>query len=138
MNKRVKLAIPMFVLAFAAGCSSMDSGQIVTGERRDSIDTDQVTLYETAPVNYRILAMISARSTENIGNSAERKQQAIDQLKQRAAAMGANGILIYSMAGETDMPDRVVYNTFTGGGVVVTEEEKPKTVFGRAIYVADK
>ncbi len=138
MNKRLKLALPILMLASVAGCSSMDSAQIVTGERRDSIDTDQVILYETAPVNYRILAMISARSTENIGASEERKQQAIEQLKARAAAMGANGVLIYSMAGATDMPDRVVYNTFTGGGVVVTDDEKPKTVFGRAIYVTDK
>ncbi|WP_417761190.1 hypothetical protein [Shewanella sp.] len=138
MNKRLKLALAILMLASVAGCSSMDSAQIVTGERRDSIDTDQVVLYETAPANYRILAMISARSAENIGNSDERKQQAIEYLKQRAAAMGANGILIYSMAGDTDIADRVVYNTFTGGGVVVTDEEKPKTVFGRAIYVADK
>lgn len=109
------------------GCASGSS--ILVGEAREPIDPATVSLYVEPPETFEIIALVNASSDAGLT-----KQNSIDyaikELKNQAAKLGANGVLL----GATGTNNSVMLG---GQGtdyqylIPVSEQ----TVSGQAIYV---
>ena len=73
------------------GCAS--SSVIVTGTPRTPIDVSSVKLYLEAPEKYEVIGQITAYSDSGWTRQGS-VDYAIGELKKRAAALGANGVII--------------------------------------------
>ncbi|MBS0225795.1 MAG: hypothetical protein JSS25_05580 [Proteobacteria bacterium] len=92
-----------------AGCAT--SSHVLTGVARPAISPDQVKLYSEPPQGrYEQIAVIDAISSQSFAFSSQQKtDKVIARLKEEAAKLGANGILLQGIASET-----------TGGGTGVS------------------
>ncbi|MBS0215208.1 MAG: hypothetical protein JSR50_05555 [Proteobacteria bacterium] len=92
-----------------AGCAT--SSHVLTGVTRPAITPDQVKLYSEPPQGrYEQIAVIDAISSQSFAFSSQQKtDKVIARLKEEAAKLGANGIILQGIASET-----------TGGGTGVS------------------
>lgn len=82
------LALP--VLLF--GCSS--GSHVVTGQQMPELEVEQVTIYEEAPAfDYKVIGTVKA-SSDNGFTEDSRKEKATQELKEQAAKIGANGVIL--------------------------------------------
>jgi len=81
------------VLALLSACST--SSRQIVGEKRTPISPEQVTIYREKPANYEQIAFIQASSKNSLAFGDQAMQNVIiDRLKQEAANLGANGVLL--------------------------------------------
>jgi hypothetical protein len=81
------------LLMALTGCST--SSNVVTGEPRDPIDPADVKIYRTEPEAFEEIAIVEATSKGSIEFTEQGKiDLAIERIKEEAAALGANGILL--------------------------------------------
>jgi hypothetical protein len=122
--------IIFFLIAiYMAACASGSS--IVVGEVRAPIDPDQVKLYLQAPANFEIIGIVNASSDAGWTEQGS-LDYAVQELKNQAAKLGANGVFIETTGDQT--------STIIGGqgtdylyAIPVTA----KTVSGKAIFVIE-
>lgn len=117
-----------------AGCVNTLGTHLVTGQTRPATDVSDVVLYATAPADYVVIGQVGARST--IFSSEQVKtDKAVARLKEEAAEMGANGILLQveNPASLGKRPGIVVTPDKIGG--FVTDQNHDVLVSGQAIYV---
>jgi hypothetical protein len=115
-SHRSALAIlAMAVLALTA-CAS--GSAIVTGTKRAPIKPEQVRLYLDTPTAFETIGLVSATSDAGL-NEQDSVNFAIKELKNQAAKLGANGVLLLSTGDST---------ATVAGGV-------GKSVQGKAIFV---
>ena len=82
------LALP--VLLF--GCSS--GSHVVTGQQMPELEVEQVTIFEQAPTfDYKVVGTVKA-SSDNGFTEDSRKEKATQELKEQAAKIGANGVIL--------------------------------------------
>jgi hypothetical protein len=88
-----KVFTPLFLsgLILAAGCAS--GTHTVTGRLRPQVDSDTVVVYQSFPAHARIIGTVSAVSYHGL-TLAQADADALNILKQQAAGLGANGIVI--------------------------------------------
>ena len=84
-------------VAFAgliAGCAA--SSHVLVGTARPPISPDQVKIYLHAPAKYEEVAVIdaSSRGGEPAFTEQQKMNRVIDRLKNQAAKLGANGVLL--------------------------------------------
>ena len=118
---------PIFVvfLAILTACSSTSS--VVTGIQREPISPDEVTVYLTAPEVFEEVAMLSADSSNSWAMTNQGKTDvAIKRLKEEAAKLGANGVLLSGVEDETGA------SVYSSGVLVPTKHKSAKAI---AIYV---
>ncbi|MBW8824182.1 MAG: hypothetical protein JF567_08155 [Xanthomonadales bacterium] len=91
-----------------AGCAT--SSHVLTGTARPAISPDQVKLYSAPPGGrYEQIAVIDAISSQSLAVTSQQKSdKVVARLKEEAAKLGANGIILQGIANET-----------SGGGVSV-------------------
>ena len=119
----------MFLIAilFLAGCASGSS--IVVGETKEAIDPSQVKLYLETPDIYEVIGIVTASSDAG-WTEQDSVDYAVEELKNLAAKLGANGVLIESTGSQN--------STVVGGygtGYLYTIPVTAKSVTGKAIYV---
>lgn len=130
-----------FVLltSFALLATACASSHVMLGEARPAISPDQVKLYLRAPAKYSEIALLDASSRGSFAVSQQGKtNKAIERLKEEAAELGANGILL---TGAGDQYGGTVatatatgsYNYATGTGVGVPVMHRSAS--GIAIFV---
>ena len=113
---------------FACGSTS----HVLIGTPRTPVALGEVRVYSEPPANYETIAMISASSRNSLSFGDQAKMdKAMQRLREDAAALGANGVLLQALG--TDQ--RVVGSVADGSGSVVTTSHK--TVEAIAIYVLD-
>jgi len=98
---------------------------IVVGEVRDPIDPNQVKLYLEAPANYEIIGIVNASSDAGWTEQGS-VDYAVQELKNQAAKLGANGVFIESTGEQT--------STIIGGqgtGYLYAIPVTAKTVSGK-------
>ncbi len=122
----------IFLLAILllAGCASASGSSIVVGEVRESIDPNEVKLYLETPETYEIIGIVTASSDAGWTEQGS-VDYAVEELKNQAAKLGANGVLIESTGSQT--------STVVGGygtGYIYAIPVTAKSVTGKAIYVA--
>ena len=110
-------------------CASGSS--IVTGNKRTPLKPTQVKLYLKLPVKYEIIGIVNASSDAGWTEQGS-INYAVKELKNQAAKLGANGILLEATGERT--------STIIGGhgtGFLYAIPVTAKTVSGKAIYVSD-
>ena len=120
------LLLAILALALTA-CASGSS--VVTGVTRAPLTADQVRIYSEAPAHYEVIGIVSATSITGWTQQQD-TDQAIAELKRRAAALGANGILLEHV-GRADS----VVGSGAGGVFTAATTSSSAGVQGRAIYV---
>jgi len=119
--------IYLLAILFLAGCAS--GASIVVGEVREPINPSQVKLYLEIPENYEIIGIVTASSDAG-WTEQDSVNYAVEELKNQAAKLGANGVLIESTGEQT--------STIVGGygtGYLYSIPVTSKSVTGKAIYV---
>lgn len=86
-------AISLLAL-LVSGCVS--GSQVVTGTRRTPVPPYNVTVYTETPAGAETIGLVSANSTASLSWD-KAKVQCIEKMREKAGAIGANGIVIKSM-----------------------------------------
>ena len=119
--------IYLLIILLLAGCATGSS--IIVGEVREAIDPGQVKLYLEIPESYEIIGIVTASSDAG-WTEQDSVNYAVEELKNQAAKLGANGVLIESTGSQT--------YTVIGGygtGYLYSIPVTAKSVTGKAIYV---
>jgi len=87
----VRIITVIFFFTVLFGCSS--TSIIITGNVRPPISPSEVKIYIDAPTQYETIGIVDA--SRDVGYSRQSTQdKVINELKSRAAKVGANGILL--------------------------------------------
>lgn len=119
----MKLWLMTIFLAVAV-CGCATGTHILTGTAHPKIKAEAVVLYQEPPARYEVIGLVNATAP---GQFQGNMDDALNQLKAHAAAMGANGIIL-----GTGKP--VGVGSATGGGPVVVSNFGIQLA-GQAIYV---
>jgi hypothetical protein len=86
------LAVTFSLLLVLGGCAS---SHVLVGETRPAISPDQVKLYVRPPAKYQEIAVLESSSRSSFAVTQQGKtNKAIERLKEEAAKLGANGVLL--------------------------------------------
>ncbi len=119
------------------GCSA--TSHVITGQPRDPIQPQNVTLYTKAPLDYEEIGIVEASSRNSFSFGDQAKMDTvIERLKEAAASLGANGVQnTSSERGPAGVGTGV--GVSSGGGTYVSTgiftSTSSKTGRGLAIYV---
>ena len=98
----------IFVLLLALLLAACASGSaIVTGAKRTPLDPSHVKLYAEAPAKYEVIGVVSAKSAAGLTAQGS-EDYAVQELKNQAAKLGANGVLLQSTTQQIDGSGRGV------------------------------
>lgn len=127
-----------------AGCAS-PSSTVMIGQARTEIAPEQVQLYLDPPAEYEKIAFIESSSKSSLSFSAQAQMDlVIERLKQEAAKVGANGVLLQATGEQRSGSISTGTGGGTGGrnvsvgiGIGTTIGVTNKSGSGLAIYVID-
>jgi hypothetical protein len=147
VTKQMAVVFSLFVVVcfiFCVGCAS--SSHIIVGKIRPAIAPNQVRLYIRPPTNYEEIAILNASSRHSWKFTEQgRTDKAIERLKEAAARLGANGLLLNGIADEyagsisTESATATAYgNTAYGFGVGTSVPIRYKSAAGIAIFVPEQ
>ena len=138
---RVRFAAALGVLL--AGCAT--SSHVLIGTARAPISPELVKVYLQPPAKYEQIATIDATSRGSLTiTSQQNMDKAIARLKQEAARLGANGILLQGIedqqsgaigsgVGNSTYNGNSAFGASLGGSIPIYN----KAAKGLAIYVAE-
>ena len=121
MKSQICLGLVLLMLVSITGCTITDGGAIVTGNTRSAVPVEEVRLYRVAPESYDEIAIVSSSAGHDFRKNSGLIDSAIERLKEEAAKLGANGVLLTEVD-ERDAPSVTTgygYATATGGGTSV-------------------
>ncbi len=122
-----KSIVALSFLVFLFGCATGSS--IVTGKARPAISHSEVKIYLDPPSQYETIGIVEASSEVEFSSQAA-QDRAINELKEQAAKIGANGVLLLNTG---DKSGGMV--GFYSGGIFYAGASETKTVKGKAIFV---
>jgi hypothetical protein len=115
--------------------SACASGTIVlTGHARAPISADAVVLYVTPPAHYEVIGLVNAHAAHGWTDQG-RMDKAVAELKEQAADVGANGVLVGSTGVGIGGTAGVAVPTGGGGAIFVASDSHDQQISGTAIYV---
>jgi hypothetical protein len=117
----------IFFMIILIGCAT--GSTIIAGEARPAIDIAEVKIYLEPPSQYEIIGLIEASSDVEMSRQAA-QDRVINELKARAAKIGANGVLLVNSGSTTSVTTGVYSN-----GFFYSSTSDTITGQGRAIYV---
>ncbi|MGH8137705.1 MAG: hypothetical protein ACREVV_05855 [Steroidobacteraceae bacterium] len=128
-------------MAVLIACAS--SNHVLVGSARPPIPITEVRVYSTPPQAFEEIAVLNASSKSMLGPGSQRAMdKVVDQLKDEAAKLGANGIILeeFSDAQTASLGTGVGSNSYSrsssvGAGVGGSFGVYKKTGQARAIYV---
>ena len=126
------------IVMASVGCAS---SHILVGKARPPISPEQVKIYLRPPAKYEEIAILEASSKSSWAVTQQGKMnKAIERLKEEAARLGANGILLQGSGTEYGASVNTgsattTSNTSYGTGVSVLVMHM--AVSGLAIFVSD-
>jgi len=123
---RLAPLLVVLLLLTLGGCAS--GSAIVTGTVRAPITPQQVTIYLEPPAEFEVIGLVNASSDAGWTEQGS-VDYAIQELKEQAAKLGANGVLL----GPTG--ERTTTTYIASGSVLYPMPVTAKTVQGRAIFV---
>lgn len=129
------------VVAALAGCVS---SHVMIGQPRPPIAPEQVKIYWHPPAKYDEIAMLDTSSHHSFSITAQGKTDVvIRRLKEEAAKLGANGVLLEGIGNQSAgsvstgyAQGTAVGNSAYASGVGISGNVMIKTGSGMAIYVA--
>ncbi len=140
------LFLPLLLLAasLVTGCNS--TSQVVVGSPRAPRSPDQVKIYLHAPKSFEEIALLNTSSKNSWAVSDQGKMdKAVARLKEEAAKLGANGVLLRETGSQEAgaLSTNVVtasgpHSSVTAFGTGVAVPIHDKTATGVAIYVVEE
>lgn len=136
--------IPVLALVgLFAGCST--SSHMMVGNPRPPISPSEVRIYLHPPARYEEIAVLDSNSRNSFAFTSQGKMDVVvERLKEEAAKLGANGILLqnegeqYAGSVGTGVGTATASgNTAWGTGTSVSAGVFHQAASGLAIYVAD-
>lgn len=126
--KRLFLAVG---LAFLTGCHT--GSVTVTGTPRPPIATTEVRVYAEPPAEYEVIALLESAPGGG-WTQQSRHDDALEDLKEKAASLGANGILL---TGAVDVGGSGAgVGAGSGhGGISIGFSQTKQSLLATAIYV---
>jgi hypothetical protein len=123
------------VAATGAGCASEPKVVPSQGPRQPTT-AEQVKIYEKAPQKYEMLGKVTVNRAEGAkwDNKAE-ANAAFDNARKKAAALGANGLLVHAEPGEFNARVNAGYH---GTYYQVPVQGNPPVGLFQAIYVLEE
>ncbi len=136
-----RLSIATALGLLLAGCAS--SSHVLIGTPRPPISPELVKVYLQPPAKYEQIATIDATSRGSLTiTSQQNMDKAIARLKQEAARLGANGILLQGIEDQQSgsIGSGIGNSTFNGNSAIGTSVGGSfgiynKAARGTAIYV---
>jgi hypothetical protein len=125
---RHRLASVLLILVVLALGACASGSAIVTGTVRAPITAAQVAIYLEPPADFEVIGLVSASSDAGWTEQGS-VDYAIRELKEQAAKLGANGVLLVSSG------ERTTTALVSSGSGFYTVPVTAKTVQGRAIFV---
>lgn len=122
---RIIIVLSFLVVLFDCATGSY----IVTGKTRPAISPSEVKIYLDPPSQYETIGIIEASSDVEFSSQAA-QDRAINKLKEQAAKIGANGVLLLNT--ENKSGEMV---GFYSEGIFYAGASKTKAVKGKAIFV---
>lgn len=129
MDRKFMKPVKYFLLAVltlsSIGCTIMDGNAIVTGVVRAPVSPQEVRLYRKAPEKpFEEIALVSSSAGHDFQKGSDLMNAAIERIKQEAAQVGANGVIL-TVIKERDAPSVTtsygnVYASGTGGTATFT------------------
>lgn len=136
-NHISKFCLYMLALFVLSGCTS--SSHVLLGQTRAPIPVERVIVYTQAPAKYEKIAILHSSSRNSWRFTEQGKMdQALLRLKEEAAALGANGILIEATGEEHSgyvSTGSGTYDKNSAIGVSIGMPLTHKTAQGIAIWV---
>jgi hypothetical protein len=138
---RTKLLAAMAISLVVAACAS--SAPVIVGQVRPAIPIDQVKVYSHPPPAFEEIATLNASSRKAFSPGGPQQiDKVVEQLKQQAAQLGANGIILEGFSdtqsasvGTGASSQSYSRNSSVGLGVGGSFGIFKKTGRGRAIFV---
>lgn len=132
MPMPIKLILISLVSLIMFGCAAPGS-IIITGAPKSAIDPSMVKLYFAEPHKYEVLGFVEATGKYGVTRQ-DKTDEAIKKVKEMAASIGANGILITN------------FNDITGGtvgvfmrpGIISSIPSNWPQIYGKAIFVIEE
>lgn len=90
------LLLSVCLSTFLSGCVIQRGMHVRTGEYRQPTSFDSVRIYAQEPTNYKVLGLVRGEGSHAFVSDQHRMDKAIERMKQEAAALGANGVIIQS------------------------------------------
>lgn len=133
MNRATRIVCLVLMTLVVTACAT--GSMLLTGRKRPAIDPSQVIVYAVAPAHYEVIGIIKSRSMSG-WNDQDKANNALTDMKERAAAVGANGILLQNIGDQTNIVAGVSQSfSGTGSGTFFAVPSKQATLTGEAIYV---
>lgn len=136
---RSLLTVLLGIVMVSAGCAS---SHILVGKARSPISPEQVKIYLRPPAKYDEIALLEASSKNSWAITQQGKMdKAIERLKEEAAQLGANGILIQGSGNEYGAAVNTGAATVKGNTAYGTGTSIPvihKAASGVAIFVFEE
>lgn len=121
----------IFMLTFLFSCVTGSS--IITGTKRPAINPSEVKIYLDPPAQYESIGIIEVTS-EVVFSRQEAQDQAMSELKSRAAKVGANGVLLTNTGSKSIGTAGYYSNGIFYGG----DSSEEIIAQGRAIYITQE
>jgi len=138
---RVLLVVCFCILSSA--CTIMKTSNVMIGEKRAPLNTSEVKLYTTPPTKYIEIAILSVDAGHDFKPDQTVMDEAVTRLKEEAAAIGANGVILTSL-GEKGGGSGIGVGTgtamvngkmATNNSMMVITGQRFKNISGMAIFV---
>jgi uncharacterized lipoprotein YajG len=127
----MKLLALVLSFALLAGCAYSASSHLIVGQVRPAIQPSQVKIYTTQPERYEEIAIVDASSQGSFSFTEQsRLDAALKLIKEEAAMLGANGLLLGQVNNEA-----VLAPITHQDGMVTYATGTYKRLKARAIYV---
>lgn len=140
MNTFAKIVTALLVATVVlTGCTLTRGSHLVIGSTRAPTNPANVRIYTELPAKYEKIAMVSADSRNDFASQQNLSDHAIERLKEEAAEVGANGILlngfgnyVVGSSGVVNVLQTSPHTAFGVGGMVTRTGKEAE---GLAIYV---
>lgn len=139
--RTIKYCIPALLLVFLlGGCTLTRGSYVLVGTAHPPTTAAQVRLYTTLPPMYERIAFVSADSRNDFASEQNLSDHAIERLKEEAAKVGANGLLLNGIGNYQVGSQGVVIipnysNGYSTTGIAAMNASIGKEAKGLAIWV---
>ncbi|MFZ2490261.1 MAG: hypothetical protein WA208_02135 [Thermoanaerobaculia bacterium] len=130
---RPKITVPCVLFVFATAACTQTSG-VVTGTSRPAVSPSSVIVYLEPPAEYEVIGLVTGHSVTGWTQQQD-LNKAFAKLKQQAAKMGANGVLVEGVAGPAQSNAAIVVGAQGTASVIPTSPSSEARVTGKAIWV---
>ncbi len=125
-----KITTLVFLFTIIVSCAT--GSIILTGKARPAINPSEVTLYLDPPEEFETIGIIEASSDLEFSRQAA-QDRVMNELKSRAAKVGANGVLLVTTGSKNSGS-----TGFYSNGIYFSSSSEKITGQGKAIFVINK